>query len=272
MLCTMKSQALAVLTAAWFALPAAGDLPRLTRLVEGVYTYEHVDPTKRGVTVNNLIVVSSDGVLIADGQGTKENTAELMAAVAGVTTQPVKYVVVGSVHGDHLGGDAAFPSSVTFIREQQNLKLGGRDVRVLMLGRSHTGSDLEVWLPGERILYMSEVFSNRVFPSMANAYPGEWVAALKRAEAMDAGIYVPAHADIAAANDWHADWTRANVATYRAAIERVIAEGTRLHGAGTPIDSAPAAANWGEFEGWIRRAENAAAALKRVYAELDHAL
>jgi len=272
MLCTMKSWALAIVVAVALPLVRAEELPRLSPLADGVYAYEHVDPTKRGVTVNNLVVVSSDGVLVADGQGTVANTTELVAAVARVTPQPIKYVVVGSVHGDHRGGDAGFPQNVTFIRDKQDLKLGGRDVRVLMLGRSHTGSDLEVWLPQERIVYMSEVFSNRVFPSMANAYPSEWVAALKAAEALDARVYMPAHAAIDAAKDWRTDWIRANVVTYRSAIERVIAEGRRLHDAKVAADDAAAAADWGDFGSWIRRTENAGAALKRVYAELDRAL
>src|SRR5262249_8984191 len=33
----------------------AGDFPRITKLADNVYGYEQLDPTKRGVTVNNLI-------------------------------------------------------------------------------------------------------------------------------------------------------------------------------------------------------------------------
>lgn len=32
---------------------------------------------------------------------------------------------------------------------------------------------------------MSEVFSNRIFPSMANGYPTEWVEALRKAVYME---------------------------------------------------------------------------------------
>src|SRR5262245_16076238 len=274
MLETMKSWSLALAASVAISVQAgrAEELPRLTPLADGVYAYEHADPTKRGVTVNNLVVVTSDGVLVADGQGTVENTRALVSAIASITPQPIKYVVVGSVHGDHRSGDAGFPATAAFINEKRDVVLGGREVQVLMLGRSHTGSDLEVWLPKEKILYMSEVFSNRVFPSMANAHPTEWIAALKRAEAMNAAIYVPAHAGIDAAKDWHADWSLANVQTYRAAIETVVAEGRRLHEAKVPVDEAPAQARWGMLDQWIRRAENAAAAIKRVYMELDGAL
>jgi len=274
MLWTMKSWIVALAATAVVSAQSgrAGDLPRLTRLADGVYAYEHVDPTKRGVTVNNLIVVTSQGVLVADGQGTVENTTQLVAAVGTVTPQPVKFVVVGSVHGDHRGGDAGFPKDATFIKDQWQASWDGREIQVLMLGRSHTGTDLEVWLPKEKIIYMSEVFSNRVFPSMANGYPTEWVAALKRAEALDAQVYMPAHAAIDAAKDWRIDWTRDNVATYRGAIEQVMSVGKKLHDEKVPVDDAAGRAAWGSFNDWIRRSENAAGALKRVYLELDGAL
>ena len=47
----------------------ATDFPRLTKLAENVYGYEQLDPTKRGLTANNLIVVTTGGVLVAEGQG-----------------------------------------------------------------------------------------------------------------------------------------------------------------------------------------------------------
>jgi glyoxylase-like metal-dependent hydrolase (beta-lactamase superfamily II) len=123
----------------------------------------------------------------------------LVGAVGKITPQPIKYVVVGSEHGDHIGGDTAFPESATFlvhpnskvalerrigrsaetVAERRVLKLGGTEIDVLFLGRAHTGGDLDVYLPREKILFMSEVFSNQIFPSMANDYPTEWLEALR---------------------------------------------------------------------------------------------
>jgi len=56
---------------------------------------------------------------------------------------------------------------------------------------------------------------------------------------------------------------------YRMAIERIIAEGKRLHDAGTPAEGAAAAARLEPYDGWTRAANNAASALQRVYMELD---
>src|SRR5262249_2839449 len=91
------------------------DFPRITKLADGVYAYEQIDPTKRIVTANNLVVVTGDGVLVAEGQGTVENVKRLVADIAPLTPQPIKYVVTCSEHGDHTGGAAAFPPTAAFL-------------------------------------------------------------------------------------------------------------------------------------------------------------
>jgi glyoxylase-like metal-dependent hydrolase (beta-lactamase superfamily II) len=256
------------------------DFPRVTKLADNVYAYEQIDPTKRTVTVNNLLVITTAGVLIAESQGTVENVKRLVADVAKLTPQPIKYVVVGSEHGDHTGGIAAFPAGVVYLAhpfsaprikqptepvvDKRVITMGGTDIDVLFLGRAHTGGDLEVYLPREKILFMSEVFSNRIFPSMANGYPAEWVDALKKAEQMDVGYFVPAHGFVDSAAVM-----REEERNYRLALERIIAEGTRLHAAGTSVESAPAGARFEPYDGWTRAANNAFAGLKRVYMALD---
>jgi glyoxylase-like metal-dependent hydrolase (beta-lactamase superfamily II) len=256
------------------------DFPRVKKLAENVYTFEQIDPTKRIVTVNNLIVVTSDGVLVAEGQGTVDNTKRLVAEIAKLTPQPIKYVVVGSEHSDHTGGNAAFPPGVTFfarpfsaprikqptqpVSDKKVLQLGGTEIQILFLGRAHTGGDLEVYLPREKVLFMSEAFINRIFPSMANGYPSAWVETLKKAEQMDVIWFVPAHGFV---DD--AAVLREEERNYRMAIEKIIAEGTRLHNAGTPIENATMGARLEPYDGWTRAANNASAALQRVYMELD---
>jgi glyoxylase-like metal-dependent hydrolase (beta-lactamase superfamily II) len=259
------------------------DFPRVKKLADNVYAYEQIDPTKRIVTVNNLIVVTGDGVLVADGQGTVENTKRLVEEIARLTPQPIKYVVVGSEHGDHTGGNAAFPAGVTYfahpfsaprlkhpseaVADRKVLRLGGTEIDILFLGRAHTGGDLQVYLPRERILYMSEVFINRIFPSLANGYPSEWVETLKKSEQLDPLWYVPAHGFV---DD--APILKEEERSYRLAIETILAEGKRLHDAKTPVESAAAGARLEPYDGWTRAANNATAALQRVYMEIDGTL
>src|SRR5262249_11117154 len=130
------------------------DFPRITRLAANVYGYEQVDPTQRIVTLNNPIVVTNQGVLVCDGPGNVENTKRLVADIAMLTTQPIKYVIIGSEHGDHRGGDAAFPPGTIFVAKPQTITLGDTELQVLNIGRAHTGHDLVTYLPREKILFM----------------------------------------------------------------------------------------------------------------------
>jgi glyoxylase-like metal-dependent hydrolase (beta-lactamase superfamily II) len=265
----------------------AADFPRVQQLATNVYTFEQIDPTKRTVTANNLVVVTAAGVLVAEGQGTDENVRKLIDAIRRLTPQPIKYVVVGSEHGDHTGGDEAFGASVTFlvhpkskpaverrlrgpvetVAEKRVLALGATEVDVLFLGRAHTGGDLEVYLPQDRILFMSEVFSNRIFPSMANSYPSEWIGALRKAEEMRPVWFVPAHGFVDSAPIL-AEEER----NYRGAIERVLTEGKRLHDRGVDLENAAASAVLEPYDAWTRAGNNAFQALKRVYLEVDGGL
>jgi hypothetical protein len=46
---------------------------------------------------------------------------------------------------------------------------GRRGDSILFLGRAHTGGDLAVYLPRQKILFLSEIYLNRVFPARAAA-------------------------------------------------------------------------------------------------------
>jgi len=273
----------------------SADFPRAKQLAPGVYSYEALrggDPGGQMTTVS-LIVITTDGVLVADGQGNVAQTKEMVDWIAKTTTQPIKYVVVGSDHGDHTGGNAAFPQSATFIAhptskkvletsnsariptetvsDRRTLKLGGTDIEILFLGRAHTGGDLSVYLPKEKVLFMSEAYLHRIFPAMRSAFPSEWVEAVRKAEAMDATWYVPGHGFVDDAKT-----LKAELPVYRGAMERVIAEAKRLHDAGVtcgrPTCDAAAQGKWGDLAEWTLFKGQLEIAIRRIYDELDHKL
>ncbi len=271
------------------------DFPRVIKLADNVYAYEEVHVGGE-ITTNNLIVVTREGVVVVDGQGTPEKTSRLVAEVGKLTPQPIRYVVVASEHGDHTGGNMSFPKTATFITSpasQTNLQraaerpargggpsqvvvptevvadkrvltLGGIEMQILMIGRSHTGGDLVVLLPAQRILFMSETYLHRMFPSLASGYPSEWIAAIRKAQAMPVDIYVPGHGFV----DSPAV-LKAELDTYRRSLETVLAEGKRLHDAGVAEKDAETQAKFGEFDTWSIRDMMAPRAVARVYAELD---
>jgi glyoxylase-like metal-dependent hydrolase (beta-lactamase superfamily II) len=153
---------------------------------------------------------------------------------------------------------------VAMVADSEDIDLGGISVRVLFLGRAHTGGDLMVSVPTEKILFMSEVYLNRVFPAMRSAYPAEWISAVDRALARPVSRYVPGHGFIE-----EPTVSREELVTFRAALAAVIAEATRLHDAHVPVDDAIKQANWGEYGSWFLADQQAAIAVRRVYDALD---
>jgi len=273
------------------------DFPRVTELADGVYAYEQLRSAgdERFTTVS-LFVVTADGVLVADGQGNVDETRRLVETIATYSTLPITSVVVCSDHGDHTAGNSAFPADATFfahptsaavlqtsadrpgrspdapavvvptelVDTERALVMGGREIRILHLGRAHTGGDLVVYLPREKILFMSEAYLNRIFPAMRSAYPSEWVDMIERAQAMDVDVFVPGHGFV----DSPAV-LKEELETYRQAMERVIAEARRLHAAGVRLDDAVAQAQFGDLENWTLRSSQGATAVRRVYLELN---
>ncbi len=242
------------------------DFPTLRSTTGNVYVWQDVHAL--GFLTNNLIVVTSDGVLVADGQNTPDATKKLVDALHLLTPQPIKYVVVCSEHGDHTGGNAAFPRTATLISsvagERRVLKMGSTEIHILNSGRSHTGHDLEVYLPVEKVLFTSESFSSRIFPSMANAYPSEWIQTLKKLQQIDATFVVPGHGFL----DPVPNMTR-EMGEFEKALEYVVAEATRIHKTGASVEDGLKQANWGPYAKWSIFERNAPVAFRRVYDELD---
>jgi glyoxylase-like metal-dependent hydrolase (beta-lactamase superfamily II) len=255
--------------------------PRVIKLADNVYGYEEI--RNPGFTTVSLFVVGAAGVLVADGQGSPAATKTMLDHIAKVTPKPVKWYIVGSDHGDHTAGNSALPKDITFIvsknskaqmgaampspamaSDKHMVNVGGIEVQALFLGRAHTGGDLVVYLPRQKILFMSEVYLNRVFPAMRSAYPSEWVSVIDKALAMDVDRFVPGHGFIEEPKA-----SREELVEFRNALKAVIAEVNRLHKQGLSADEAAKQANWGPYADWFLREQQAPIAVRKVYEEIE---
>jgi cyclase len=269
------------------------DFPQNKKLKDNVYVWTDVHPSGL-YTTNNLIVITTDGVLVADGQKDPATTKKMVDFIKGVTNQPIRYVIVASEHGDHAGGHEAFPAGATFVsspasqavlREQAKsdkagrpktivptetvadrrvLKMGATEIQIMNLGRAHTSGDIEVYLPAEKIFFVSEAYSNHLFPQMRAAPPKEWIQTLKNLQKIDAAWIIPGHGfidDPAVLKDELVNFTKL--------MEYVVPEITRLHNAGVPVSEALKQANWGPYSSWPAFDRNGQVAVQRIYDEID---
>ena len=270
----------------------------LQEIQPGHYAYLHTDDTP-GVssTFNSGIIVTNEGVVVVDALGSEAIAREVREAIAGVTDQPVRYLVSSTFHGRFTGGNAVYRDVFNIAhesyradllgllsgmppeqqlarlpdqtyRERVTLHLGGKEIHILHLGRAHTRGDSIVFVPADRIAYLSEVFNFDEFPYTNDSYPGDWLRTLEAVEALEADVFVPGHGflpDDRAATRAGLRGHRQILLDVREAVEREIARGATLEQAVAAVDLP----QYRRFQGYSRAMEMA---VRRTYLELTTGL
>jgi glyoxylase-like metal-dependent hydrolase (beta-lactamase superfamily II) len=196
----------------------------LRQIIPGHYVYTQ---NNAGRLFNSGVVATSDGVLVFDALDSEALARSERQAIAGVTQQPIRYLVSSVFHDPFNGGSAVYADvfkiahenyraglidqmqrgnvasdvqqrrlpNATF-RDRMTVYLGGKEIQVLNFGNAHTRGDSVLFVPQDRIVYMSEVFFNEEFPNMAGGYGVSWIRVLDAVKALDADIFIPGHGPI----------------------------------------------------------------------------
>ena len=82
------------------------------------------------------------------------------------------------------------------VDDRLELDLGDRKVDVLHLGRAHTGADLVIHLPKEKIAIAGDLLVHPVPLVGSTSYPLEYAATLERLRALNAKTIVPGHGPV----------------------------------------------------------------------------
>jgi cyclase len=113
----MRIAARVLLAVALSALPghaAPRPAPTKVQVAEGVYLFRTAPYGDVGLDGNSVVVLSTDGVLVFDTNGTPAAAAAVLAEIRKLTDQPVRFVVNSHWHWDHWYGTevyrAAFPA------------------------------------------------------------------------------------------------------------------------------------------------------------------
>ena len=83
------------------------------------------------------------------------------------------------------------PPNLTF-KTDMTLYRGGREIRILYLGRGHTDTDVVVYLPKERLVATGDLMES-VVSYMGDSFPDEWIATLDKLKAIDFDTVMPGH-------------------------------------------------------------------------------
>jgi cyclase len=210
-----------------------------------------------GGGANSLVRVTNEGVILVDTKLPGEaNYNGLMEQIRSVTPQPVKIVIVTHHHADHTGNNDRFIAagaqvigyeqlaknletyqfdprpakpSQTYNTREHIVKLGGAEVRVLHLGRAHTGGDSVVYFPDLKVVATSDAVTTGTQGPLADYAGGgsfaEWTPVLDAMLKLDFDTAVPGAGPVL---------TKADVQAFRTKFTTVMMRATELVQMGVP--------------------------------------
>jgi glyoxylase-like metal-dependent hydrolase (beta-lactamase superfamily II) len=192
----------------------------LRQLIPGYYVFS-------STTFNSGVIATSEGVVVLDALSSEAIARQERETIASVIKQPVRFLVSSTFHNNYTWGNVAYQDvikighedyrtdlltqmqrdrvspeeqkarlpQVTY-RDRLTLHLGGKDIQVLHLGKGHTRGDSIIFVPQDRIAYVSELFFSDQFLYINDGYGVSWLKTLDAVEALPADIIVPAHGPI----------------------------------------------------------------------------
>jgi glyoxylase-like metal-dependent hydrolase (beta-lactamase superfamily II) len=205
---------------------------------------------------NSIVRVTNDGIILVDTKLPGEaNYNGLMEQIRTVSSQPVKFVIVTHHHADHTGNDDSFinagaqvigheqlaknldsykfdplPAKPTMTYSKDHVvKLGGVEVRVLHLGRAHTGGDSVVYFPDVKVIATSDAVTTGTVGPLADYAGGgsavEWTRVLDAMMKLDFDTAIPGAGPVL---------TRADVQSFQTKFNTVMTRAGELVRKGVP--------------------------------------
>ena len=165
----------------------------------------------------SVFLVTPAGILATDPIDA-EAARWLKAELAKRFDKPVKYLIYSHDHADHISGGEVFADSALVIGHEKTkavivkekrptavpqvvfsdrmaVELGGRQVELIYVGRSHSDNSIVMRFPAERVLFAVDFIpvESMPFRDFPDAYVEDWIESLKRVEGLDFDILAPGH-------------------------------------------------------------------------------
>jgi glyoxylase-like metal-dependent hydrolase (beta-lactamase superfamily II) len=269
-----------------------GKISGIREIIPGHYIFSSGD-------LNSGIIATSEGVVVFDALDSEAVGRAEREAIATTIRQPVRFLVSSPYHTPYSKGNIAYADvwkigtefyrtdlirqmerdkasaeeqkarlpNQTF-RDRVTLYLGGKEIQVLYLGRAHTRGDSLIYVPQDRIVYLSEIFSPDQFLFMNDGYGVDWVKTVDAAASLDADIFVPGHKPLPA----DPKQSRAEFLRYRQMLVDVRDAVQQAVTRGATEDQAVATIQWPQYEKLRGYDSQRPVVIRRIYRQLTGAL
>lgn len=141
----------------------------------------------------------------------------------------------------------------------QDVVGGGREIQLIHTGRGHTGGDMVVFLPHEKILYAGDLVGQNLI-YMGDAYANEWADVLERIKALDFDLLLSGHGPLVESRE-RIDAFQAYLRDLWSKTSELKRSGLSAEDAAQQIDMTNHSANYPQ----IRAAGADVRAIRRIY-------
>jgi glyoxylase-like metal-dependent hydrolase (beta-lactamase superfamily II) len=260
----------------------------LRQIIPGHYVYS-------SATFNSGIIVTGEGAVVLDALSSEAVARAQREAIADAIRQPVRILVSSTFHNNYSKGNVAYADVLKIghehyrtdllelmqrekvsaeeqkarlpnqtFRDRMTVYLGGKEIQILHVGRAHTRGDSIIFVPQDRIAYLSELYFADEFLVINDGYGLDWLRALDAVEALGADIFVPAHGPIPA----DPRETRQGLRRFRQMLVDVRDAVQKEIARGVTEDQAVAAVRWPQYENMRNYSTQRETAVRRLYRQL----
>ncbi len=219
----------------------------------------------------SVFLVTPEGVIATDPIN-KEAAEWLEAEIRERFGQEIRYLVLSHDHPDHSSGGEVFADTavvvahenakraisgekratavpdVTF-NDRMTIELGGKRVELIYPGRGHSDNLIVIYFPEERAVFTVDMISVKRlgYMTLTDAYFPDWMAAIRRVEAIDFDILVPGHGPMG---------TKQDASDHRAYLEDLYDAVLAAARAGQSLEEMQASItleaykDWGQYDKW----------------------
>ena len=251
------------------AVPASAQQPeyQTTQIGDGVYMFRYQSH-------NAMFVATGEGVVAFDPISV-EAARIYRDEIARVTSEPVVAIVYSHHHADHITGAAELAPNVPIyahalcyehlaaepgadiplpnrtFKKQMMLRIGGKIIQLLYLGRNHSDNSIVAYLPNQKIIFAVDFVSNdRVgYRDLSSFYFPDLWESLERLQGLEYDTAIFGHGEPGTKADVYEQinyWT-----DLRSAVESMAQAGLSEDEAVEAIDL-PTYQDWGGYENWFK--------------------
>src|SRR6185295_9963325 len=120
-----------------------------------------------GAAQGNIAVsVGNDGLFLVDTMYAQMHD-KIMAALAKISSKPVRYVVNTHLHGDHTGGNDAMAKLGAVIISHDNMVLhfNGEEIYIFHPEPAHTDGDSIIYFRHANVMHVGDVPASLRYPN-----------------------------------------------------------------------------------------------------------